>query len=597
METFAERALALYRVSTETQGGEDDIPVQRKECHDYAEKKGWTIVEEITEKISGYKTEIEKREDLKRVMHLATSGEIDILLVYHSDRIGRQIEFVGFLNYLREIGVDVYSVKEGLLTGKEHIDSLTNFIKFWQAEGESKKTSQRVSDAMNTYNAEGEYMGGVIPYGYKTVDTGVKRNAKKTKTIKKIVKDENESKVVEMLFNWTIELGWGAAKIAKALNEKGYLTKNGKQFRHNVVSRMLKNPIYMGYKRYNTHAKVDTRGSKLKALPEEEWKLQPYNEELAIITPEQFNQVQELIEKRDTKKNGKKSGCTGSKIALLSGLTVCHCGARLKTDTSVKRAVRKSGKVYEHVSVTYRCQDAPHTVNHGKRSWGRKYVDEYVENEIIKTINSLDFEGMNEEVNNHRNNHTEHIAEELKNIEKELSKKELALSNSEEELEKVMLGESKLTHDQIAKLLNKLTKDVFELKARKEDAEKRLEESQSSVISLEAFKDRYQNWAKEYAEGDHEEKQAMIATIIEKVILKETSEIEIHLKLPTNTFNTEIPENVEDKGLFFGDKGIADDSNSDTIRGTEQTILYKDILDLISNHEYLELVLKVRPVI
>ncbi len=589
-----ERALALYRVSTETQGGEDDIPVQRKECRDYAEKKGWNIVEEITEKISGYKTEIEKREDLKRVMQLATSGEIDILLVYHSDRIGRQIEFVGFLNYLREMGVDVYSAKEGLLTGKEHIDSLTNFIKFWQAEGESKKTSQRVSDAMSTYNAEGEYMGGVIPYGYKTVDTGIKRNAKKTKTIKKIVKDENEAKVIEMLFDWTIELGWGAAKIAKALNEKGYLTKNGKQFRHNVVSRMLKNPIYMGYKRYNTHTKADTRGSKLKALPEEEWKLQPYNPELAIITPEKFNQVQELIKKRDTKRSGKKIGCTGSKIALLSGLTVCHCGARLKTDTSVKRSVRKSGKVYEHVSVTYRCQAAPHTVNHGKRSWGRKYVDEYVEKEIIKTINSLDFEGMNEEVNNHRNNHTEHIAEELKNIEKELTKKEMALSNTEKELEKVMLGESDFTHDQIAKLLNRLTKDVFELKARKEDAEIRLEKSESSIISLEAFKDRYQNWTKEYNEGDHERKQAMLAAIIDKVILKETSEIEIHLKLPINTFNTETPENVDTKGLFFDDKWFAENSNSDTVGNNQQTVFYKDMLNFIRTYEYYELVLKVK---
>ena len=81
---------------------------------------------------------------------------------------------------------------------------------------------------------------------------------------------------------------------------------------------------------------------------------------------------------------------------------------------------------------------------------------------------------------------------------------------------------------------------------------------------------------------------------VDKVILKETSEIEIHLKLPTYTFNTETPENVDSMGLFFGDKRIADDSDSKPLGDNQQAIFYKDMLNFIRTHEHYELVLKVK---
>ena len=60
------RVWADYRVSTDKQGAEgDDIPMQSSQCHAFAEQKGWVITREITEKISGYKTNIEEQRNFK----------------------------------------------------------------------------------------------------------------------------------------------------------------------------------------------------------------------------------------------------------------------------------------------------------------------------------------------------------------------------------------------------------------------------------------------------------------------------------------------------------------------------------------------------
>ena len=170
--------------------------MQKAQCHTFAEQKGWQITKELTEKLSGYKTAIEDRETLKVIKQGAINGDFNILLVYHSDRLGRQMEYSLWIASLYNLGAQVWSVKEGELKNQEHSDTFQNFIRYWQSEGESKKTSMRIKDAMKQLNEEGYYLGGTIPYGYRLVDTGEKRNSKKDKTIKKIVINSEEAKVV-----------------------------------------------------------------------------------------------------------------------------------------------------------------------------------------------------------------------------------------------------------------------------------------------------------------------------------------------------------------------------------------------------------------
>ncbi len=84
------RANCLYRVSTKKQvdNQKDDIPMQKKECHEFAEKNGWVIVNEYYEKgISGYKVSANCRDAVQDLKDAALNGEFDVLLVYMFDTI------------------------------------------------------------------------------------------------------------------------------------------------------------------------------------------------------------------------------------------------------------------------------------------------------------------------------------------------------------------------------------------------------------------------------------------------------------------------------------------------------------------------------
>ena len=64
------RVCCLYRVSTKGQvdKAENDIPMQKKACHEFAESKGWTIIKEHAELgVSGFKVAAADRDELQEI--------------------------------------------------------------------------------------------------------------------------------------------------------------------------------------------------------------------------------------------------------------------------------------------------------------------------------------------------------------------------------------------------------------------------------------------------------------------------------------------------------------------------------------------------
>ena len=84
------RVCCLYRVSTKGQvdKAENDIPMQKKACHEFAESKGWTIIKEHAELgVSGFKVAAADRDELQEIKREAEKQEFDILLVFMFDRL------------------------------------------------------------------------------------------------------------------------------------------------------------------------------------------------------------------------------------------------------------------------------------------------------------------------------------------------------------------------------------------------------------------------------------------------------------------------------------------------------------------------------
>ena len=103
--------VALYaRVSTTDKG--QDPEVQLREMRQYVEHRGWEIVGEFVECVSGAK---ENRPELDRFLLAMRQGKCHGMVVVRLDRLGRSLKhLVTLLAEFQERNVALISLNEGL---------------------------------------------------------------------------------------------------------------------------------------------------------------------------------------------------------------------------------------------------------------------------------------------------------------------------------------------------------------------------------------------------------------------------------------------------------------------------------------------------
>jgi putative DNA-invertase from lambdoid prophage Rac len=100
---------ALYaRVST---AGQQSVPAQLEALRDYAQRRGWTIVQEVSDVSSGAKSR-PKREAL---IGAARARAVDVIAVAKLDRWGRSLpDLVSTMQELTDLGVGFVSVADSI---------------------------------------------------------------------------------------------------------------------------------------------------------------------------------------------------------------------------------------------------------------------------------------------------------------------------------------------------------------------------------------------------------------------------------------------------------------------------------------------------
>ncbi len=105
------RAALYMRVSTLDQHPE----TQLLDLHQMAAQRGYEVVQEFTDRISGAKA---KRPGLDQMMADARRGRFDVVLVWASDRIARSVKhFLDVLDELNRLNVEYVSFRENIDTG------------------------------------------------------------------------------------------------------------------------------------------------------------------------------------------------------------------------------------------------------------------------------------------------------------------------------------------------------------------------------------------------------------------------------------------------------------------------------------------------
>lgn len=354
------RVYCLYRVSTNQQLHENDIPMQRQACQEFADAHDWVITKEFYEKgISGFKTPTADRRVLQQIKKDAELKKFDILLVFMFDRLGRRdSETPFFVEDLAMCGIQIWSVKEGQQRFESHTDKLINYIRYWQASGESLKTSERIKTRMAQLTADGIFCGGPCPYGYRLIASGRKNN--RGYYVHDLRMEPNEAALIRKIYDYHIRYGYGSRKIASALAALEVFNRQDIPFHPSSIKAILQREQLTG---------IMCRGdSRSDVIPE-----------LQIISPEIFREAQQITQMR--KQHQIPQRVTGQN--LLSGNIFCgHCGGRMFASTARKSHHPQSGKD-TRVSI-YKCYNR---VQHRERCTGQtSYRAAKIEHAVLEQI-------------------------------------------------------------------------------------------------------------------------------------------------------------------------------------------------------------------
>lgn len=169
---------------------------------------------------SGYKVSAKDRDAVQEIQRDAVQGKFDVLLVYMFDRLGRRDDETPFVvEWFVRNGIEVWSAVEGQQRFDNHVDKLLNYIRYWQASGESIKTSVRVKTRMEQLTQDGLFTGGSIPYGYRLEKRG--RINKRNREVCDLTVDDDAAKIVQLIFYKYVHEGYGAQRLCRYLTELG----------------------------------------------------------------------------------------------------------------------------------------------------------------------------------------------------------------------------------------------------------------------------------------------------------------------------------------------------------------------------------------
>ena len=136
----------LSRISTSEQSNESGLEELRLIC----EKKGYNIVEEYVEVVSGSKGKDERKE-LQRMLSDCKKGKFEKLIVWELSRLGRSLShLVTTLQEMSDCGVDLYSVREGIDTSTQMGKTMFGLIGVF-SEFELQVRKDRVQRGIDHY--------------------------------------------------------------------------------------------------------------------------------------------------------------------------------------------------------------------------------------------------------------------------------------------------------------------------------------------------------------------------------------------------------------------------------------------------------------
>ena len=227
-------AVIYARYSSDSQR-EASIEGQLRDCKDYAEKNGITVVGTYIDR--AYSAKTDDRPDFQRMIKDSAKKIFDVVLVWKLDRFARnRFDAVNYKYQLEKNGVHLVSAMEPISQGPEGI--MVESMLIGMAEYYSAELALKVARGERENALQCKYNGGIVPLGF-TIG--------KEDRLYHI--DPETAPIVQEIFTRYAN-GEPAEKIAASLNERGLRTRTGKPFVKNSFFQIFRNRRYIGEYRY-----------------------------------------------------------------------------------------------------------------------------------------------------------------------------------------------------------------------------------------------------------------------------------------------------------------------------------------------------------
>lgn len=309
------RVVAVYaRVSTEHEAQVSALGNQVQYYDSILEKHPeWELYDRyIDEGITG--TSVKKRKNFMRMMEDASQGKFDLIITREVSRFARNtVDTLQQTRFLKSKGVEVYFTEDNIWTMNDEDGELRLTIMATLAQNESKKISLRVKagQKISFQNA--------VPYGNGNI-LGYDR------TKDGFIINENQAATVRRIFDLYLD-GNGVRRIQFILEQEERLTATGlTRWTSGNISRILRNPFYCGTVVYRKQFVPDYLEQKKINNFGEVDKVVVQGKHTPIITKEQFDKVQEILNSKSVSVNNK--GKRGKKVSkdVWCKKMVCECG-------------------------------------------------------------------------------------------------------------------------------------------------------------------------------------------------------------------------------------------------------------------------------
>lgn len=306
----------------------------------------------------------EKRPELQRMISLAKTGEIDLIITKSVSRFARNtVVTLEMVRELKEAGVGVIFEKENINTLLKDSELMLAVLSSY-AQEESRSISENAKWGIRKKFENGEVIINTERFlGYDKDENG------------NLVINKKEAKIIERIFKEYLS-GKGCFTIAKEFNEENIPTVTGAKWNESTILQMLKNEKYKGdaiLQKYYSPNYLNSRTVRNNGV------LDSYyiqNNHEAIVPRELWEEVQIEIKKRatangNTKETKKKYQ---NRYPLTKMLYCSKCGATLRRRTWNSKLPSKK--------IVWQCSNY---VRNGKKACdGTSIADEVISKVNIK---------------------------------------------------------------------------------------------------------------------------------------------------------------------------------------------------------------------